>query len=398
MFLDFFYQLRLEKVPASTGELLSFLKTVKHLTDAKGYVSLQSLYRVGRANLAKDIKYYDGYDLAFSKTFGRLEAVLPNFREVLLQWLNDILKKDLTPEEIERAPHFSLEQLWEELKKRLAEQTEKHDGGSYWIGTGGTSPFGNSGVNPQGLRMGGEEEPQGRSAISSWNDRNFKSYRSDMILDTRSVQMALKELRLFQREGRKEIQIEKTIERTCKNGGDLEIVEERSHENLLRLILVLDMGGSMTPHSDRVSRLFSASRAMSHFKEVHTFYFHNIFHNYLFNSEERDGRISIERLHQKFRKNTKLILVGDAYMAPYELFAPPYNPYSSFARGEEEKPLSGLQSLERLREFFPSSIWLNPEPIRFWGAPTIEAIESKIPMFELSLDGIKKGIKQLLRT
>ncbi|MDF3820091.1 hypothetical protein P3G55_09285 [Leptospira sp. 96542] len=400
MFLDFFYNLRKESVPCSTGELLAFLTSLRKLTDPSGYISLDCLYRVGRLNFAKDLKYYDGYDVAFAKTYGSWKDLRVSFRETLLDWLEKKIEKIITEEEKSKAPNLNIDQVLEELKKRLAEQKERHDGGNRWVGTSGTSPFGNSGFNPNGLSIGGELDGSGnRTGVNLWNERNYKAYREDQILDTRSIQLALKELRFLKKEGKKDIHINKTIDKTCENAGVIEIVEERERKNSLRLVLIMDIGGSMTPHSERVSGLFSASRSLYHFKEVHNYFFHNIFHNFLYNNHNFNEKISLKHFEEKFRKNTKLIFVGDAYMAPYELLSAPYNPYSYHTSDKEEKnqkSKSGLDCLKELIGYFPDSVWLNPEPKRFWGAPTIEAIESVVPMFPLSIEGLRKAVKNLV--
>ncbi|GBF49134.1 hypothetical protein LPTSP4_06440 [Leptospira ryugenii] len=350
-------------------------------------------------NFAKDLKYFDGYDLGFTKTFAHFQETKIQLRDELYEWLNQRFDQMLSEEQKKKAPQYSMEELWEELKKRLEEQTEKHDGGKKWIGTGGTSPFGNSGYNPNGIRMGGEEGAGNRTGISEWTERNYKAYREDQILDTRSIQMALKELRNLKKEGKKDLHIEKTIRKTCENAGEIEFVEERERKNSLRLVLVMDIGGSMTIHSDRVSTLFSASKSIYHFKEVHNFFFHNIFHDYLYTDHDFSNRITLDHFKEKFRKNTKIIFVGDAYMAPYELFSAPYNPYAYHRESEEErkkKRKSGLDSLKELTDVFQDSVWLNPEPKHFWSAPTIDAIHTVVPMFPLSVEGIRQAVRSLL--
>jgi uncharacterized protein with von Willebrand factor type A (vWA) domain len=399
MFLDFFYNLRRESIPCSTGELIAFLQSIRILTDPTGYIKVDTLYRVGRLNFAKDLKYYDAYDIGFAKTFAGLQENAIPLRNELLEWLDQNIDKLLSQDQKDNAPNLNMEDVLKELAKRLKEQTEKHDGGNKWIGTSGTSPFGNSGFNPNGLKIGGEEGAGNRTGVSLWTERNYKAYREDEVIDTRSIQIALKELRFLKKEGKTNLNIDKTIGKTCENAGEIEIIEERSRKNSLRLVLILDIGGSMTPHSDRVSKLFSASQSLYHFKEVHNFFFHNIFHDYLFESHEFAERISLKHFEERFRKNTKLVFVGDAYMAPYELFSAPYNPYSYHRETEDEKSRkrkSGIDSLKELVDKFPDSVWLNPEPKRFWGAPTIEAIEDVVPMFPLTIEGLKKAIRSLL--
>jgi len=399
MFLDFFYNLRSESIPCSTGELIAFLQSIRSLTDPKGYISMDTLYRVGRLNFAKDLKYYDAYDLGFSKTFAGLKENQIQFRDILFDWLDKNIDKLLSQEQKDQAPQMSMEEVFKELEKRLKEQKERHDGGNKWVGTSGTSPFGNSGYNPNGIKIGGEEGAGNRTGVSLWTERNYKAYREDEVIDTRSIQIALKELRFLKKEGRTSLNINKTIDRTCENAGEIEIVEEKNRKNALRLVLILDIGGSMTPHSDRVSKLFSASKSLYHFKEVHNYFFHNIFHDHLYETHEFEGKISLKQFEDRFRKNTKLVFVGDAYMAPYELFSAPYNPYSYHRESEEEKlrkRKSGIESLKELVELFPDSVWLNPEPKRFWGAPTIEAIQDVVPMFPLTIEGLRKSIRSLL--
>jgi uncharacterized protein with von Willebrand factor type A (vWA) domain len=275
MFVPFFYLLRAKGIPVGTGELLDFLQVVNEYTLRDSYLSLEKLYRVGKLCLVKDIKFYDYYDIAFSEMFGTINYQNLNSSSFLESWLEKAKKFLLDEERKKNAPFYDMERLIEELKDRLARQKSRHDGGDTWIGTGGTSPFGNGGFNEQGIRIGGEAG--NRTGVAVWADRKFRPYRNDEVLDTRRIQVALKYLRILKKEGKAELHVPKTIQKTSDNGGDIEIIEEKSRKNNLKLVLLMDIGGSMTPHSQKVSHLFSAANKIQHFKEFYSFYFHNIF-------------------------------------------------------------------------------------------------------------------------
>lgn len=398
MFLDFFYTLRAKDVPVSTREYLDLMNVLSEMTNKNERVDINRFYAVSKSVLVKDVKYYDSFDLAFSTCFKDLisdEA----FKNKLEDWLKNAVKTDLSEERKENALRIPPEDLIKELEKRLKEQKERHDTGNKWIGTGGTSPFGHGGFNPEGIRIGGEGG--GKSAIAVAGERQFKEYRTDEILDVRQIKVALKKLRVLKETGQPKLNISKTIKRTCENAGEIEIVETKERKNKLKLVLMMDVGGSMTPHSRRVSQLFTAAHQINHFKEFKHFYFHNIFYDDLYESADMsfNDRFKFGKLKHNYNADTRFIIVGDAYMAPYELFQMTGNMreyYYNFVKNNKKSNLTALERVKILKKQFPKTIWLNPEPNRLWHATTIAAIKEIIPMFELSVDGLQKGIKELL--
>ncbi|MDV6235061.1 VWA containing CoxE family protein [Leptospira ellisii] len=396
MFIPFFYRLKAEGVPVTTGEFLDFLKVVDHYTtNKKAWIDLNELYRFSRACMVKDVKYFDAFDLVFSEVFGEKGALNLPLRDELMQWLENIFKNQnpLPPSLIPP------EQLLDELKKRLEEQKGEHHGGRKWVGTGGSSPFGHSGTNPEGVRVGGDGG--NRSAVFQAMERRYKEYRTDEQLDVRQIKTALKKLRNLRKEGTSEFHLAKTIDSTCRNAGDIQIEFERSRKNGLKILLLMDTGGSMTGHAERVNKLFSAAHQINHFKEFHHYYFHNVIYDAVYPKANLRTPLSLAKLFKKHADDTKLILIGDAYMAPYELLDPTYGFYHSRFRTDfrvPENPESGLDSLKRIRRHFRDSVWLNPEPLRYWDAPTIREIGAHVPMYFLSLDGLEKSIKKLLNS
>jgi uncharacterized protein with von Willebrand factor type A (vWA) domain len=400
MFLGFFYALRSRGIPVTIAELLDLYKVLDVKLKQTFALSLDDFFLTCRYCLIKDLKYFDSFDIAFGETFGGPALQSENILSKLEEWLDKAKRKNLSEDQLKNAPFYDWETLIELLKDRLSRQKSRHDGGDTWIGTGGTSPFGNAGYNPQGIRMGGESG--NRTGIGSWMDRKYRAYRSDEVLDIRRIQIALKLLRIFKKEGRPEINLSKTIKKTSENGGDIEIIEERSRKNDLKVVLIMDIGGSMTAHSEKVSSLFSAANKIQHFKEFHSFYFHNIFSQNLYEDPYFRKPYPLTKFFKKFRSNTRIIYLGDAWMAPYELFAPTRNPYTFYQSGNSdhlsEKLWVGIEALKEMKKRFPHSVWLNPEPTRLWWETTIAAIQDIVPMYFLSLDGLKAAIKDLIRT
>ena len=398
MFLDFFYTLRAKNVPVSTREYLDLMHVMSELSESGEVVDANRFYSVSKSILVKDVKYYDSFDLAFSTCFKDLISN-EDFKNKLNEWLQNAVKKDLSDERKKNALKIPPEALMKELEKRLKEQKDRHDTGNKWIGTGGTSPFGHGGYNPEGIRIGGEGG--GRSAIAVAGERKFKEYRTDEILDVRQIKVALKKLRVLKESGPAKLNIPKTIKRTCENAGEVEIVESRTRKNKLKLVLLMDVGGSMTPHSKRVSQLFTAAHQINHFKEFKHFYFHNIFYDDLYKNSGMsfDERFKFGKLKHNFNADTRFIIVGDAYMAPYELFQMTGNMreyYFNFVQKNNKSPLTAYERVKMLKKQYPKTIWLNPESKRLWESTTIAAIKDIIPMYELSVDGLQAGIKDLL--
>ncbi|WCL47995.1 hypothetical protein [Leptospira sp. GIMC2001] len=400
MFINFFYALRKKGIPTGTGEFIDFLTLLNFKTKENGFIDIETLYRIARLCLVKDIKYYDSYDIVFAETFGNLNFDSQNILNSIEEWLRKAKDFQLSEERKKNAPNYDVDRLLEELHDRLRRQKERHDTGDTWIGTSGTSPFGNSGFNENGIRIGGESG--NRTGIAVWAERKFRPYRNDEILDVRKIQLVLKYMRILKKEGKWELNIHKTIQRTSDNGGDIEIIEEKSRKNNLKLVLIMDIGGSMTPHSQKVSALFSAAHKIQHFKEFHTFYFHNIFNKELYQDPYLRKPYSLKRFFQKFRPDTRIIFVGDAWMAPYELFAPSINPYSfrqystSDLTSDNDKTLIGIDALSEMKRKYENAVWLNPEPERLWWETTISAIGDVVPMYFMSINGIKKAIKSLI--
>jgi uncharacterized protein with von Willebrand factor type A (vWA) domain len=394
MFQNFFYRLKSKKIPVSTTELLDLIKAVSFHSENESPLTLKKFYSIARSCLIKDIKYYDEYDLVFAETFGDNKIGDMEFNEKLTEWLSKAIENNLTDDRKKNAMNLPIDEIFNELRKRLEEQKERHDKGNHWVGTGGTSAFGNKGYNQNGLRVGGE----GGEGIAKQivGDRNYKEYRTDESLNIRQLKIALKKLKDLRKEGRKEFQLEDTIKKTCENAGDIELVFHSSRKNKLKLMLLMDVGGSMTPHSQSVSKLFSAAHQLNHFKEFHYYYFHNIIYDRVYNDSIFDKSVSLEKLFKKISPDTKVIFVGDASMNPYELFGSHGSIYSYNSISEAKLKITGHSTLKNLVNFYKSSIWLNPDPPQYWSSTTCEAIWDEIPMYFLSVDGIVKAISKLM--
>lgn len=395
MFIDFFFVLRRKGVPVSITEWMSFIEA---MYNGHFQSSLNHLYYIGRAFLVKSEAYYDAYDLAFQEFFGGI-ATQDVELEKVLDWLENPLNRlpKMSPEEMmefqkqleEFKRTHDMEELMRQFRERLKEQKERHDGGHKWVGTGGYSPFGAYGYHPGGIRVGGESWMQSAAKVAE--ERRFRNYRNDIILDVRQTKMALKKLRELKREGaQEELDIDETIDKTAKEGGEIELVFNRSRENSVRIILLMDTGGSMLPYTELCEKLFSAATQTDHFKEFRYFFFHNCIYQDIYEDIANYKRVPTEKLFSLFNKNYKLILVGDARMAYSELFD--INGCIDYF-STNDKP--GLEWLARLKDHFPHSVWLNPTHRNFWGHYTVDTIGKVFPMFELTIDGLKDAIKAL---
>jgi uncharacterized protein with von Willebrand factor type A (vWA) domain len=386
MFTSFFYTLRERKVPVSITEWMTLMEAL-----SRGYISsLNDFYYLARAILVKSEAYFDHYDVAFQEYFKGIKGP-PQISEEILNWLKDPLNRLLQTEE-ERAllDSMDLDELLEELEKRLREQTEQHDGGDYWIGRAGTSPFGHSGQHPSGFRIGGGGG--GRSAIQIAEQRQFRNYRHDVTLDIRQIEVALKGLRQFKRTGPEdELDLDKTIDATAKNAGDIEMIWRRSRKNKVKLLLLMDVGGSMDPFAHLCSLLFSAAHRSTHFKDFQYFYFHNCIYDYVYKEIERREAITIDHLLQNTEPDYKLILVGDAWMAPSELNSV-YGAIYYYERNH--KP--GIVRLKQIADHFSHCVWLNPESTTYWNEPTVMMVRKIFPMFELTIEGMQQAVKKLI--
>jgi len=386
MFTDFFYTLKERKVPVSITEWMALMEAL-----SRGYISsLNDFYYLARAILVKSEAYYDQYDVAFQEYFKGIEAP-PEIMEQVLDWLKDPINRMLLSDE-ERAllDSMELDELLRELEKRLKEQTEQHDGGDYWIGRGGTSPFGHSGQHPGGVRIGGGGG--GGSAMQIAEQRQFRNYRHDLTLDIRQIEVALKGLRQLNRIGPEdELDLDKTIDATCKNAGELEFIWRRDRKNAVKLLLLMDAGGSMDPFADLCSLLFSAAHSSSHFKDFQYYYFHNCIYDTVYKDIERRDGMGTDHLLRTVEPDYKVILVGDAWMATSELIDM-YGAIYYYERNHK----AGVVRLKQIADHFTHCVWLNPEPPRFWNHPTVLTIGKVFPMFELTIDGLRQAIRKLI--
>jgi uncharacterized protein with von Willebrand factor type A (vWA) domain len=388
MFIPFLYELRARKVPVGTQEAVALAGALaKGLHDS----SLDGFYYVARALLVHDEKHLDAFDEAFGKVFEGLEGKALELHEQLLDWLKDAAERlpSLSPEERALLEQFDTAELQRLFEERLREQKERHDRGNKWIGTAGTSPFGNSGrAARQGIRVGGGGGM--RSAVSVAGQRNFREYRDDLVLDVRQLQLALRKLRAFTREGQPdELDLDGTIDKTARNLGDLEVVTRPPRKSNTRVILLMDVGGSMDPYAHLVSRLFTAAKKATHFKELRTYYFHNCVYGRVYSDARLSRPVKLSQLFGETDRKYKLIMVGDALMAPWELM--------SVSGWQEDEGVEGVMWMMRLREHYPSAAWLNPEQPSTWWQPTIDVLRRVFPMYPLTLEGLGDAVHQLTK-
>jgi len=378
MFTDFLFQLRDQGLKIGLGEWLVFLEGLK-----KGLATdLDGLYHFGRSVLCRSETEYDAYDLAFAATFSGAQ-IPEELRQKLIEWLEraqqagegDVVDwGDIDPAELMRR-----------FEETLRQQQGAHQGGNRWVGTGGTSPYGHSGRARNGLRV--EGPGGGRSAVRTAMERQWQSYRGDHVLDLRDLQVALRALRNLAREGEFELDLDETIDKTAKNAGDIDIVERRARQNRLHVVLLMDAGGSMAPHADKVERLFSAAKRLKTFKTFRHLFFHNCVYQNLYEDFDQMKRVPTHDVLASLTPQHRLLFVGDASMAPYELF-------SSFS-WPNEAALPGIDWLKRFHERCPASIWLNPDPHDYWRHPTVEAIGRIFPMYPLSVEGLRGAVRKL---
>ncbi|MHA1265402.1 MAG: vWA domain-containing protein [Candidatus Helarchaeota archaeon] len=441
VFTSFFYNLRKRGVPVTLTEWMVFIEALeRNFIDC----STDKFYFLSRALLVKKENYYDKFDEAFLETFRDLEIPLDlkdaieawmdapleliqmltleerlrllqsplfdSYRKTLLEalkdfslpiepsealkkWLEDPfeLARLLTPEQYNALERLTLEALRRLFEERMKEQTDRHDGGNHWIGTGGTSPFGQGGQHPTGISLA--KRTRTHSAIQVAMRRQFRNYRSDLRLDIRQIQMALKKLRNLKRTGlEEELDLEETIDKTCKNAGELEIIMRPPRKNRAKVLLLMDAGGSMDPYYMLVNRIFSAAHQMKTFKDFKYLYFHNCIYDRLYKNMAFRESIETTEILRTYDKDYKVVIVGDASMAHSELFARggsiDYYNYN---------PTPGIVWLKRLKNHFEKSVWLNPVEPRYWYVnSTIYYIGKIFPMFYLSLDGLDEAIKKLL--
>jgi uncharacterized protein with von Willebrand factor type A (vWA) domain len=385
MFTDFFYILKRKKVPVSLTEWMTLMEAL-----SRGCIhNLDEFYFLARAILVKSEAFYDHYDIAFQEYFTGTETPAEITGQVL-DWLKGNLDRPGFAEELARASGMSLEELMKELEKRLKEQTTQHDGGSKWIGRGGTSPFGHSGHASKGIRIGGESG--GGHAVKIAQERRFRNYRHDLTLDVRQIKMALRGLRQLTQSGpQDELDLDKTIRSIARNAGEIELIWRRRRKNTVKVLLLMDVGGSMEPFALLCSQLFSAAHSSTHFGDFQHYYFHNCIYDNLYRDIERQDAVSTEHLLRTLEPDYKVLLVGDARMDPYELIDR-FGAISYYERNDT----AGIVWLKRIAEHFLHVAWLNPADSRFWIHPTVQEIGRLFPMFPLTLDGLGDAVKSLV--
>jgi len=393
MFLPFFDNLRQAGVPVTLREFLAFLEGLQAgLTT----YDIDAFYFLGRAIMVKDERHLDRYDQAFSTTFSGLEAISPdavlNAIDLPADWLEKMAEKHLT--EAEKAEIQALggfDKLMETLKKRLEEQKGRHQGGSKWVGTAGTSPFGAYGYNPEGIRIG-QHESRHQRAVKVWDKREFRNLDDTVELETRNIKVALKRLRRWARDGAvEELDLNGTIRATAEHGY-LDVQTRPERRNAVKVLLFLDVGGSMDPHIKMVEELFSAAK--SEFKHLKHYYFHNCIYEGVWEDNRRrwNQQTPTHEVLRTYGSDYTCIIVGDASMSPYEI---------AYAGGanEHHNPEAGEVWLRRVKEQWPRHVWINPLPERYWAYTQsihmIQNIFGADRMVPMTIAGLTTGMKQL---
>ncbi|WP_374491448.1 VWA domain-containing protein [Zoogloea sp.] len=390
MLVDFFLHLRKHKLPASTREYLGLLEA---LQAGLAEHSLDEFYYLARTCLVKDEALFDRYDQAFGAFFRGIEAV-PGLAPALPEeWLRLMTRMYLSAEEKARLEKLGWDKLMEEFRQRLAEQHDRHQGGSKWVGTGGTSPFGNGGYHPEGIRVGGESAGN-RTAVKVWDQRTFRNLDDTVELGTRNIKVALRRLRHFARSGAaEELDLDGTITATARNAGYLDLLMRPERHNAVKVLIFFDVGGSMDAHVKVCEELFSACR--TEFKHLEYFYFHNCVYDFVWRDSHRrhDERTPLLDVLRTYGPDYKLIFVGDATMSPYEIMQP-----GGSIEYHNKEP--GVVWLRRLLEHYPAAAWINPETERIWEyRQTVGMIRQIMGerMYPLTLDGLGRAIQQLSR-
>jgi hypothetical protein len=390
MLVDFFLHLRERKLPVSTKEFLGLLEAMQ-----RGVIghSLDDFYFLARSALVKDETHYDRYDQAFAEYFKGIEA-LPGMEAMIPEdWLRMSMQRHLSPEDKAKLEKLGWDKLMEQFKERLAEQKERHAGGSRWIGTGGSSPFGHGGYHPEGIRVGGDSAGN-RTAVKVWEKREFRNLDDTVELGTRNIKVALRRLRRFAREGAaEELDLDGTIAGTARNAGYLDLHLRPERHNAVKVLLFLDIGGSMDDHIRLCEELFSACR--SEFKHLEHYYFHNCVYEGVWKDNRRrhSERIPTHEVLHRYGNDYKLIFVGDATMSPYEILYP-----GGSVEHWNEEP--GAVWMERMLDAFPHAVWLNPESEHLWQyRQSIELLNRLMGgrMFPLTLDGLARAIRALAK-
>lgn len=390
MLIDFFCKVREYKVPCTLRELLDLIRALEqHVV----FANMDEFYIVSRAILVKDEAHFDKFDRAFADYFKGVDSLDLDLSGIPEDWLKKQLEKHLSAEEKAKIEALGgLDKIMETLAERLKEQEKRHQGGNKWIGTGGTSPFGAHGYNPEGVRIG-QESSRHRQAVKVWDKRQFKNLDSNVEIGTRNIKVALRKLRQFARTGSsEELDLDHTITATARNAGYLDIKMKPERHNAIKVLLFFDIGGSMDDHIKVCEQLFSAIH--TEFKHLEFFYFHNcVYEQVWHDNQRRDGeKIDLFDVLHTYSRDYKVIFVGDATMGPYEITYPG----GSVEHWNEE---AGSIWMQRILDHFDDVIWLNPQAETHWSYyASIHVMRQivKDKMFPLTLNGLGDGIKALL--
>ena len=392
MLINFFMTLRQERLPVSFTELFALLECLKQNI---AFGDIDEFYHVARLCLVKDEKHFDKFDRAFSKYFEQLDLIDDlSLYQIPEQWLKKQFESSLSDEEKAQIESMGgLEKLLEAFRKRMEEQEKRHQGGNKWIGTGGTSPFGAYGYNPEGIRIG-QDEGRNNRAVKVWDRRNYRDLDDSVEIGTRNIKMALRRLRKFARTGAdEELDMDDTISSTARNAGILDIKMVPERRNSVKVLLFFDVGGSMDPHVRLCEELFSAAK--TEFKHLKYFYFHNFLYDSVWTKSQRRHAetTSTFELVNTYTKDYKVIFVGDATMAPYEIT----HAGGSIEHYNEE---AGAVWLQRITEAFEHFVWLNPTPKEYWQhSYSIEIVKELVEdrMFPLSVKGLEEAMALLTK-
>jgi hypothetical protein len=392
VFLDLFYGLRAEGVPIAIQEWQTLLRALEAGLHGS---SLLRFYHLGRACLVKSETWFDAYDRVFARVFRGVEGAFGDeVSEALLEWLRDPKHlPELTPEQWAALERLSSDELMRRFLETLAEQTERHDGGDRWVGTGGRSPYGHGGRHPTGIRVGGPG--RSRSAMKVAEERRFRDYRTDVALDGRQLRVALRRLRQLTRRGlASELDLDETVDETCRNAGEIELVFRPPRRNDVRLLLLLDVGGTMDPYFEPVSQLLTALHEERGLRDVETYYFHNCVYDHVYGAARmtRADAVPTADVLRRLDGRWKLVLVGDAAMHPAELLEP-----NGAIDPRRTSPTPGIQWLHRLAHHFERSVWINPEEPEAWEHyQTTRVVRRLFPMYPLSVDGLGQAVQALV--
>jgi hypothetical protein len=392
VFLDLFYGLRDEGVPVAIQEWQAFLTALEQGLHGS---SLLRFYHLGRACLVKSETYFDAYDRVFARVFKGVEGQFGDeMTDRLLDWLQQAKDlPELTPEQLAALERLTSEELMRKFLETLGEQDDRHDGGDRWVGTGGRSPYGNNGTHPTGIRVGGQS--RSRSAMKVAEERRFADYRTDRTLDVRQMRVALRRLRQLTRTGlASELDLDETVDETCRNAGEIELVFRPPRKNDVRLLLLMDVGGTMDPHVEPMSQLLTALHDERGLRAFEPYYFHNCVYEHVYTRARMlaSEAVSTADLLRRLDPRWKVVLVGDAAMHPSELL----QPFGNIDPRRHTKT-TGIDWLHRIAQHFDRTVWVNPEPPSEWDwVQTTKAIRRLFPMYPLTVDGIGEAVQALV--